>query len=198
MILYKYRNFESLEFALDIFVRQRLFAADFKSLNDPMEGRFVYSKGILDRYDLQRIRGEKAEYNILSLSATPNNMLMWSYYASGHNGFVVGVDVTDTNTEIEEVDYVEDLVLDRNTDNLAKSILTKKLRLWNHEKEYRVLKRNDHFVGVEVKELIFGVHANPGLCELISEIALRFCPGVKVRKMQRQELETGVVDEHEL
>ena len=81
MILYKYRGFASLEFALDIFVHQRLYAANFQSLNDPMEGRFIYQKADLNHDQITEIRGEKARYNILSLSTTPFNMLMWSYYA---------------------------------------------------------------------------------------------------------------------
>lgn len=43
-MLYKYRGFNNFEFALDIFVNQRLYAATYKKLNDPMEGRFIYGR----------------------------------------------------------------------------------------------------------------------------------------------------------
>ena len=140
MRLYKYRGISNLEFALDIFVNKRLYAANFQSLNDPMEGRFIYARGMLDKDELKEIRGKKARYNLLSLSETPNNMLMWSYYSEGHNGFVVGVDVSDEYAEIEPVNYVDDLKIDKTQGEMAKSILTKKLKLWNHEKEHRVFK----------------------------------------------------------
>ena len=198
MKLYKYRGFTNLEFALDIFVNQRLYAADFQSLNDPLEGRFIYSKGSLDRNDLRKIRGEKSEYKLVSLSETPNNMLMWSYYSEGHKGFVVGVELADNQADIEKVVYVENLNLDNTHDNPAKSILTKKLELWAHEKEHRAFKRNASFVSVKVKELIFGLYVDNGQKELVTNISKKFCPKIKVRQITRQELETGKVDTYDI
>jgi hypothetical protein len=37
-VLYKYRSVENWKFLEDIFSNRRLFAATFRSLNDPMEG----------------------------------------------------------------------------------------------------------------------------------------------------------------
>jgi hypothetical protein len=37
-VLYKYRSIENWKFLEDIFSNRRLFAATFRSLNDPMEG----------------------------------------------------------------------------------------------------------------------------------------------------------------
>ncbi|OEK01507.1 hypothetical protein BFP97_08220 [Roseivirga sp. 4D4] len=191
MVLYKYRDFNNLEFALDIFINQRLFAANFKDLNDPMEGRFVYTKGLFRPGDLMEIRGSKARYNILSLGHVPNNMLMWSYYAGGHTGFVVGVEIDDNNTEIEEVQYVEELRLEGHEGNLPKHILSRKLKLWGHEQECRVFKQHDTFVKVKVKELIFGLNTDDYKKELLSKIAEQFCPGISVKNITRGELNTG-------
>lgn len=196
MRLYKYRGFENLEFALDIFINQRLYAADFRTLNDPMEGRFIYSKGMLSRDDLRMIRGSKSEYKILSLSANPNNMLMWSYYAQGHQGFVVGVDIIDDTAQTIPINYVDDLKLDHHGDSdLAKQILTKKLKLWDHEQEYRVLVHQYPFVSVRVKELRFGIDADLRQMDLLTAIAEKFCPDVLVSQMNRSDLEMGNVDE---
>ena len=93
-MLYKYRGFDNFEFALDIFVNQRLSAATYKKLNDPMEGRFIYGRNFSNRVNINEIVGDKARYMILSLSEKPNNMLMWSYYSEAHAGFVVGVEIT--------------------------------------------------------------------------------------------------------
>ena len=191
MILYKYRDFNNLEFALDIFINQRLFAANFKALNDPMEGRFVYTKGMLSPDDLMMIRGSKARYNILSLGHRPDNMLMWSYYAGGHTGFVVGVEVKDDHVEVEPIQYVEELNIDRNVDNLPKIILSRKLRLWDHEQEYRVFKQDDNFVKVEIKELIFGINTDHAKKEMLGKIAKQFCPGVALSSIERNQLDTG-------
>ncbi len=137
------------------------------------------------------IRGSKARYNILSLGQAPNNMLMWSYYSGGHAGFVVGVEIADDNTEVEPVQYVEELRLDEVQDNLPKYILSRKLRLWDHEQEYRVFKQNDAFVKVKVKELIFGLKTDNNQKEMLTKIAKQFCPEIEVTTITRDQLDTG-------
>ncbi len=198
MRLYKYRGFTNIEFALDIFVHQRLYAANFKRLNDPMEGRFVYSRGSLNREELAEIRGNKAAYNVLSLSETERNMLMWSYYAEGHSGFVVGVDVADSRAIVEPVTYVDDLQLDTTDGDIARQVLTKKLRLWEHEKEHRVLIRGDHFVSVDVKQLIFGLESDGTKKDLLTKIATKFCPSIEVTTISRDQLEKGDVEPYDM
>ena len=197
-ILYKYRNFESIEYALDIFVNGQLYAADFRTLNDPMEGRFVYSKGKLTKQELKRIRGKKSDYRNLSLSETETNMLMWSYYCSGHNGFVVGVELCEPTESVEKIEYVEKLKLDVSRDgDLAKSILSKKLSLWSHEKEHRVFS-NREYVKVNVRELIFGIKTNHFQKEILTKIAEKFCPDISVRLLEKNDLETGDVESDEI
>lgn len=49
MKLFKYRNLSNIQFALDIFINKRLYAANFKTLNDPMEGRYMYTRGALTK-----------------------------------------------------------------------------------------------------------------------------------------------------
>lgn len=198
MILYKYRDFNNLEFALDIFINQRLYAANFKTLNDPMEGRFVYTKGMLNGDDLLEIRGSKARYNILSLGHRPDNMLMWSYYSGGHSGFVVGVEISDEDVDVNPIEYVDELKLENVNGDLPKYILSRKLRLWEHEQEFRVFKREDSFVKVKVKELLFGVNTDYNKKELLTKIAKQFCPEVEVRTISSNQLNTGEVMEHDL
>ena len=41
-LLFKYRSLENWRWLLDILVNNRLYAAPFKDLNDPMEGRYFY------------------------------------------------------------------------------------------------------------------------------------------------------------
>jgi hypothetical protein len=40
MLLHKYRSLTDWKFVLDIFAHQRLYAASFLDLNDPMEGDY--------------------------------------------------------------------------------------------------------------------------------------------------------------
>ena len=52
-VLYKYRAFTSFENVVDIIVNQRLYAASFKNMNDPMEGCYGYSA---EEYDEEYIQ----------------------------------------------------------------------------------------------------------------------------------------------
>lgn len=200
MILYKYRDFSNIEFGLDIFINQRLYAANFKALNDPMEGRFVYSKGLLNREALMSIRGDKAEYRILSLGKSQYNMLMWSYYAGGHAGFVVGVEIDDEQADVEEVEYVDENTIshmDVKGGDLPKVILKRKLKLWDHEQEFRVFQRNQEFVKVKVRELIFGLKTDAIKKEMLSKIATKFCPDVEISTLSRDQLNTGEAGDYD-
>lgn len=192
-MLYKYRGLSNLRFALDIFVNQRLYAAGFESLNDPMEGHYVYEDGTLTKPQIRAIYGQKRELGILSLSETPNNMLMWSYYAESNQGMVVGVEISDQNVQIVPIDYVDELTLEKTHPNLPIRILSKKLKPWSHEQERRVFTRGAPYVDVKVKELIFGLNTDKHTKELVSDIAKKFCPCVKVRTILSDELERGLL-----
>lgn len=192
-MLYKYRGFSNLLFALDIFVEQRLYAAGFETLNDPMEGHYVYEDGTLTQQQIDAIYGQKRQLSILSLSETPNNMLMWSYYAESNRGMVVGVEISDENAQIVPIDYVDELTLEKTHTDLPIRILSKKLKPWSHEQERRVFTRESSYVDVKVKEVIFGLNTDGPTKELVSEVAKKFCPGVKVRTILPQELERGLL-----
>mgnify|MGYP001801434879 FL=1 len=49
-LLYKYRSLENFKNFVDIILKNRLYAATYKDLNDPMEGKYYYKEGRLDRY----------------------------------------------------------------------------------------------------------------------------------------------------
>jgi hypothetical protein len=55
-------------------------------------------------------------------------MLMWSYYAEGHFGFVVGVEIVEEDVRAEPVDYVPELRVESTTGDVAKQVLMKN---WN-------------------------------------------------------------------
>lgn len=192
-VLYKYRGFENFEFALDIFINERLYAADFKTLNDPMEGRFRYGKSVYDKQTIREVIMEKADYRILSLSELRNNHLLWSYYAGGHGGFAVGVQIIpDDNLLVKEVNYVEDFHVDVVT---PENILTMKHETWQHENEFRVLQRkyNDHspFVKVRIKELVFGKNTsqqNESKMNLLSELVRKILPDVSILTIKNADI----------
>ena len=191
-MLYKYRGLTNFQFALDIFVNQRLFAASFESLNDPMEGHYVYEPGTLTRSQIRSLYGRKKELGIVALSKTPSNMLMWSYYAESNSGMAVGVEIAKGSSETVPIEYVDELTLEQDHPNIAMRVLSKKLKPWSHEQEYRVFTRGSDYVGVKIKEIVFGLTVNSRTKELVTKVATKFCPRVSIRTILADELERGI------
>ena len=147
MRAYKFRSAQNIEFALDIILNRRLFCADWKSLNDPMEGMFAYSTNS-DSPEVQRvvkgIGNEKQRYKVCSLSADFQSHLVWSHYAGGFDGLAIEVELPDNHPDVRRVDYrgvfaflnIDEIV---NEDDAARAILFSKYQEWEYEKEVRVL-----------------------------------------------------------
>jgi hypothetical protein len=197
--LYKYRGFSNFEYAIDIILNQRLFAADFRTLNDPMEGRFRYNKSFMDRGMVRSMIIEKGEYGILSLSGTPDNHLLWSYYAEGHSGFAIGVKVKPGQDVIlKPVEYVDDFSLQGGNEG-ATDVLCRKHMTWAHEQEFRVLKRvyNGPFVEVEITDLIFGKNANSNnksKKDILETLAQKLYPNINIRTIDTYQIKEWIED----
>lgn len=85
-------------------------------------------------------------------------MLMWSYYANGHKGVALRVDIEESNDyDIEPIIYKEEgsiITDDLDAKVAVKRLLTTKYAIWTHEEEVRVLTQSE-FVKVEIIELMF-------------------------------------------
>jgi hypothetical protein len=91
--LYKYRTIESWSFLEDILSRRRLYAASFRSLNDPMEGLlYEHDKDVSVKYR-KAVRTASGRLNICSLCHSRDDTLLWSYYSGGHTGVAIGLNV---------------------------------------------------------------------------------------------------------
>jgi len=191
---YKYRSLSNLQFALDILVNKRLYAAEFTKLNDPMEGLFTYGEGSVPDWIADALYHQKRTLRILSLCEQPDNMLMWSYYSEGHRGFVVGGDIADDNVKAVSVRYVKNFDIgDIRRADIAQAILSRKHEFWKHEREHRVfvMEGGEPFIPFKIRELIFGVEADSEMRKLLSAIAKKFNPGVKVKTISTSDLNTG-------
>ena len=104
-MLYKYRSLKNFKYFVDIIINQRLYASPYFELNDPMEGYYLYSKGNMSEEILKKIKGEKEKIRICSLTRDCSNELMWSHYADGHHGIVVGVEIDSTLYKVKPVIY---------------------------------------------------------------------------------------------
>lgn len=155
-ILYKYKKVDDFKYLLDILLNNRLYAAKYTELNDPMEGYYYYYQNNIGRDLIDNLRNDKAKLRICSLTNDKDNLVMWSHYADNHSGLVIGVELNG-KYEPKTVNYLQELKLINFVDNhTAEYILTNKLKLWEHEKEQRIIIDDSEYVTVEIKEIILG------------------------------------------
>lgn len=181
MLLYKYRsvNCGNFERFADIIQQNRLYAAKYSELNDPLEGHYFYNKDKIPREVISQIKHEKGKTRICSLSNTSDNYLVWSHYADGYRGIAIGVVVTDVNKPVP-VTYRKQLQSFRK--NLkAKDILMCKLNLWSYEDEYRVL-TDQQYVEVQIKEIILGAKMDKNTKAMIKGFVKQTLPKVEIKE----------------
>ena len=176
MRAFKFRSAQNIEFALDIIINRRLFCADWKNLNDPMEGMFAYSTSSNSQQVKRVVKGignEKRRYKVCSLSADFQSHLLWSHYAGGFDGLAIEVDLPDQHPDIRRVEYRGvfafldiDSVVDE--DEAARRILFSKYQEWNYEQEIRVLSNEPFFeLNRPIRRVIAGHRMNPALLETL-------------------------------
>lgn len=176
MRAYKFRSTQGIEFTLDILLNHRLYCADWRNLNDPMEGMFAYSATKNNPFIKKVVKGisnAKTKYRVCSLSSSFQSHLLWSHYAGGFDGLAIEVDLPEHNQNIKPLEYrgvFAFLNMDevKNEDDAARKILLSKYNEWEYEKEIRILHNKDFFeLDSPVKRVIVGHRMNPALRETI-------------------------------
>ena len=103
---------------------------------------------------------------VLSLSATNENILMWSHYANNHEGAVIGLELSqdlEFFTLPIPIDYTDRYTpLNYLQDRFNAIIDTIRIKSadWNYEQEYRIYKDTTGLHKINptaIKEIIFGV-----------------------------------------
>ncbi|KJS82610.1 MAG: hypothetical protein JM58_14745 [Peptococcaceae bacterium BICA1-8] len=194
-MLYKYRTIENFKFFVDIILKNRLFAAPYFDLNDPMEGRYIYSFGHPSDKIIRAIKGEKEKLRIVSLSRNFNNTLMWAHYANGHRGVAVGVEVNRNKYDIRRVNYSDSMFnLQYNLDfpslDVAKRILSEKHLAWSYEEEERIfVEDGQQFAEVKVKEIILGSKMSTQNQGFVRELVSKINPNIIVKRFDSQDYE---------
>jgi len=157
-VLFKYRSLENWQFLLNILVNKRLYAALFKDLNDPMEGRYYYFGDEMTKAFRRVVRARKDDWRICSLTKDPNNTLMWSYYSGGHTGVALGLTVPSSSSyRIRDVFYDSQIGIGPNSlrrpaREVALDILSQKQLSWAHEREVRVFSPSA-YVPIRLREI---------------------------------------------
>jgi len=161
--LYKYISLKNFKRFVDIIMNKRLYAAKYTELNDPMEGIYYHTPNFR-RVLRDKIYEGKQNLRICSLSKEKDNLLMWSHYADGHKGIIIGVQIEEPDKyEKNDIIYsglkkIEEGKLNKKT---AVEILSRKLISWKYEKEVRVFVKQDQpslkpFINVYFVSITFG------------------------------------------
>lgn len=159
LMFYKYRGISKLEYILNIFLNNKMYAAKYDQLNDPMEGYYHYETSKTISGIIEAIKSGKDKIKICSLSKKDNEPLMWAHYADGHKGIVIGVKIKN-EYDIRLIKYEGLETIDANQiDNFRETaikVLSHKNKIWEYENEVRVFTEKEDFIKVDIIKVIFG------------------------------------------
>lgn len=158
-MLYKYKSLSDFKHFMDVIVNNRLWASKYYKLNDPMEGVYIYHRGQFSKKLRDKLKGQKENLRICSLTHLENYPLMWSHYADGDKGVAIGISIDEKSYPIHPIEYVDTMELDAETygKETAEEILTKKLKCWEYEEESRIFVHGKCFVeNIKIHRIICG------------------------------------------
>jgi len=181
-LLYKYRSLQNFRNFVDIILKNRLYAAIYKDMNDPMEGQYYYNNGDYNRRILKAIRENKKNVRVCSLSRNNHNELMWSHYADGHHGVAIGVLVDRNDVDIRRVNYegLHFLTGQIAEEDAAREILSHKLNIWAYEEEERAFITEGIYVPVQVKQIITGRVMSSQDINIVKELVEKINPDIEI------------------
>ncbi len=172
MTAYKFRSTNNFDFLIDILLNKRLYCADYRDLNDVFEADI--RTGVDTGREREFIKKMKhyhellKTYRICSLSKTADNHQLWAYYANGHTGLAIIVELPETDDNVFEIEYSNDLLFFsemiedyENPKNIIKPLLMKRTS-WKHEEEIRIITNEPFFdLKKKIKGVIAGARMNP-------------------------------------
>ena len=182
-MLYKYRGIKELRYFVDIVLNQRLYAAPYFDLNDPMEGHYLYNKGELDSDVRNLIKGQKQKLRICSLSRVNDNELMWAHYSEGHRGVAIGVEINKNKHDVRPVEYdgLPQVGMLNIHNSTAREILSHKLAVWSYEEEVRVFTDGKQYVDAEIKEVLLGRSMSTQDIGFVKKLVGSINPNIEVK-----------------
>jgi hypothetical protein len=181
-ILYKYRGIQNFRFFVDIILKNRLYAAKYVDLNDPMEGQYYYNKGDLDKSIIKKLASDKGDLRLCSLSRKKDNELMWSHYSEGHRGVAIGMTIDNNQYDVRPIQYTGLAYLTNGQiqHDTPREILSHKLNVWAYEEEERVFITDRLYIDIQVTEVITGRAMSNQDFSFIKEIAEKINPQIQV------------------
>lgn len=183
MKAYKFRTVENFNFVIDILINKRLYCSNAKSLNDIMEGDVrVGNDGGREVEILEtglEIERELNKYRVCALSKIFDNHLLWAYYAGGFTGLAIEVDLPDSDiTEVtydDEFIYLSELIDNHNKEMIVRKVLSKKYKIWRHEKEVRIITTSEFYnLSNPIQRVIVGSRMNQAMVSALHLICSHF------------------------
>jgi hypothetical protein len=134
------------------------------------QGRIIYPEACAKSW-----QSAMSATGVACFSATPTNILMWSHYASKHQGVCLGFKHLPRRLDLQPMEYCRTMpsvrivdMMPRPSLELLKKLLLTKSRDWSYEKEWRFVKgdkqyssdsdpeRAERFYPEELQKVIFG------------------------------------------
>lgn len=183
---YKFRSLNNIRHFLDILVNNRLYAARYDELNDPMEGAYLingYNENII-----RLLKTRKYKTRICSLSKDYRHTLLWTHYAEGHKGCCIEV-IPKNFDALKSINYGDDLPI-ANNDTEGRELLSCKAKLWQYEQEVRLFSKSS-YCKVDICQILFGYKISDTDFRFYERLIQSINPSIQVRKIQEIEINTG-------
>lgn len=150
--LYRYRSLREFDREMEAIEQSYIFCADFKSLNDPMEGLYSSSQNLRESDDYRAVRqsiaDNKSDIGLCSFSEVRNHELMWAHYADQFKGICISYSLSKLLKALpDEITFVRMFYNEteptihpshRDHGQVAKMIFSYKNYRWLYEREWRM------------------------------------------------------------
>ena len=164
MKLYKFRPLfgDWFDWIIELIRTGQFRLSEWDKLNDPMEGYFYYDSKYEDTIVLKDFLNLKKRRRICCFSKNMSDILHWAHYADSFKGVALEIEVEKDEKKIYPVEYIgniEDIDLGKSN---PIEVLTKKIKLWKNEKEYRYIdETEDDFAQIGIiKSVYFGTRTD--------------------------------------
>ncbi len=196
--LYKYGNLDNPIRLLDSLMNNRLYAGKFTEMNDPMEGTYR-SEYFLTRDEFENNFNEKTRNRFCSLTTSPYFHLMWAYYAKGHTGYCIEIDMKESEYyehNLRKIEYcIKQPVYNKDDEDSIRKILSHKYTDWAHEDEWRYFVDGfDYWENVKITRLFFRENIERYFYNFYNDIIKRINPDIEVRQILKEELNNHHID----
>lgn len=186
---YKFISLHSLRRFIDIVMNNRLYAARYDELNDPMEGAYLTSS-INSSNIIRLLRERKYKTRICSLSKDYRHALLWSHYADGHKGCCLEVSAINKHEHPTEVNYTTSLPECEHEPMEGRQLLSHKSTIWSYEDEVRFFRKSS-FLNVQIHRIIFGTRVSMEDYSFYEKLISLINPQIIVLRMLSDDIVDG-------